>query len=68
MSLLLNLLQKFLELENSKNEAGYTVKFRRSYSLDPRSKELGARLVINLEKLYLSLKKLGLEISNANDI
>ena len=60
--------QKFLELENSKNEAGYTVKFREDpILLDPRSKELGARLVINLEKLYLSLKKLGLEISDANE-
>ena len=60
--------QKFLELENSKNEAGYTFKFREDpILLDPRSKELGARLVINLEKLYLSLKKLGLEISNANE-
>ena len=60
--------QKFLELENSKDEAGYTVKFREDrILLDPRSKELGARLVINLEKLYLSLKKLGLEISDANE-
>ena len=60
--------QKFLEIKNSKNEAGYTVKFREDpILLDPRSKELGARLVINLEKLYLSLKKLGLEISNANE-
>ena len=24
--------------------------------LDPRNKDLGARLIINLEKLYLSLK------------
>ena len=35
--------------------------------MDPRSKELGARLVINLEKLYLSLKKLGLEVSDKID-
>ena len=60
--------KKFLELENSKDEAGYTVKFREDpILLDPRSKELGARLVINLEKLYLSLKKLGLEISDSNE-
>ena len=60
--------QKFLELENSKNEVGYTLKFREDpILLDPRSKELGARLVINLEKLYLSLKKLGLEISDSNE-
>ncbi len=60
--------QKFLELENSKDEVGYTVKFREDpILLDPRSKDLGARLVINLEKLYLSLKKLGLEISDSNE-
>ena len=35
--------------------------------MDPRSKELGARLIINLEKLYLSLKKLGLEISEVDE-
>ena len=29
--------------------------------LDPRNKDLGARLIINLEKLYLSLKKLQLK-------
>ena len=29
--------------------------------LDPRNKYLGARLIINLEKLYLSLKKLNLQ-------
>ena len=29
--------------------------------LDPRNKQLGARLIINLEKLYLSLKKLDLK-------
>ena len=29
--------------------------------LDPRNKDLGARLIINLEKLYLSLKKLELK-------
>ena len=29
--------------------------------LDPRNKNLGARLIINLEKLYLSLKKLELK-------
>tara|TARA_Y100000816_G_scaffold66200_1_gene43967 strand:+ start:246 stop:1127 length:882 start_codon:yes stop_codon:yes gene_type:complete len=60
--------EKFLEIENSKNEEGFTIKFREDpILLDPRSKELGARLIINLEKLYLSLKKLGLEVSNVNE-
>ena len=60
--------EKFLEIENSKDEEGYTIKFREDpIVLDPRSKKLGARLVINLEKLYLSLKKLGLEVSDVDD-
>ena len=59
---------KFLEIENSKDVAGFTIKFREDpILLDPRFSELGARLVINLEKLYLSLKKLQLEISDANE-
>jgi folate-binding protein YgfZ len=41
---------------------GYTFKYREDpIILDPRNKDLGARLIINLEKLYLSLKKLNLE-------
>ncbi len=60
--------EKFLEIENSKDEAGFTIKFREDpILLDPRHKELGARLVINIEKLYLSLKKLGLEVSDINE-
>ncbi len=60
--------EKFLEIENSKNEEGFTIKFREDpILLDPRSKELGARLIINLEKLYLSLKKLRLEVSDVNE-
>ena len=35
--------------------------------LDPRNKNLGARLIINLEKLYLSLKKLGLKNSPVDE-
>ena len=60
--------EKFLEIENSKDTEGSTIKFREDpVFLDPRSKELGARLIINLEKLYLSLKKLGLEISEVDE-
>ena len=56
--------EKFLEFEGSKNIAGNTIKYREdSILLDPRSKDLGARLIINLEKLYLSLKKLKLKDS-----
>jgi hypothetical protein len=35
--------------------------------LDPRNTNLGARLIINLEKLYLSLKKLNLKTSKVED-
>ena len=60
--------EKFLEIENSKDKEGSTIKFREDpIFLDPRSKELGARLIINLEKLYLSFKKLGLEISEVDE-
>ena len=51
--------EKFLGLKNTKNEEGYTIKFRQDpIFLDPRNSKLGARLIINLEKLYLSIKKL----------
>ena len=54
--------EKFLTFENAKDIAGFTVKYREDpIFLDPRNKNLGARLVINLEKLYLSLKKLDLQ-------
>ena len=54
--------EKFLSIEGSKDLLGYTFKYREDpIILDPRNKNLGARLIINLEKLYLSLKKLGLK-------
>ena len=56
--------EKFLSLENTKDVEGFTTKFREDVILlDPRNTELGARLIINLEKLYLSIKKLELKIS-----
>ena len=52
---------KFLTFDGAKDDPGFTIKYREDpIILDPRSKELGARLIINLEKLYLSLKKLDL--------
>ena len=60
--------EKFLSLENAKEENGFTIKYREdSIVLDPRNKELGGRLFVNLEKLYLSTKKLGLKLSNSDD-
>jgi len=49
-------------MEDSKDILGFTFKYREDpIILDPRNKNLGARLIINLEKLYLSLKKLDLK-------
>ena len=54
--------EKYLSLEGSRDTLGFTFKFREDpIILDPRNKNLGARLIINLEKLYLSLKKLDLK-------
>ena len=53
--------EKYLSMEGAKDILGFTFKYREDpIILDPRNKELGARLIINLEKLYLSLKKLDL--------
>ena len=60
--------EKFLSFEDVKDVAGFTLKYREDpIILDPRNKNLGARLIINLEKLYLSLKKLDLHYSNLKD-
>ena len=60
--------EKFLTFEKAQNIPGFTFKYREDpIFLDPRNKLLGARLIINLEKLYLSLKKLDLQDSNIKD-
>ena len=60
--------EKFLTFEDAKDQTGFTIKYREDpILLDPRNKELGARLIINLEKLYLSLKKLDLHDSNLKE-
>ena len=54
--------EKFLKFEGAKDLAGSTLKYNKDpVLLDPRNKKLGGRLIINLEKLYLSLKKLDLK-------
>ena len=58
--------EKFLSLENNQTP-GFTIKYAEDpLILDPRNKKLGARLITNLEKLYLSLKKLNLKIVDKN--
>ena len=60
--------EKFLTFNGSKDIPGFTLKYREDpIFLDPRNQQLGARLVINLEKLYLSLKKLDLHDANLKD-
>jgi folate-binding protein YgfZ len=60
--------EKFLTFDEAQDISGFTLKYREDpIFLDPRNKQLGARLIINLEKLYLSLKKLGLQDSNLKE-
>ena len=61
-------LEKFKSIENISDSPGFTIKFREDpIVLDPRNIKLGARLIINLEKLYLSIKKLNLNTGNINE-
>ncbi len=60
--------KKFLTFDEAKDQPGCTIKYREDpIFLDPRNKQLGARLIINLEKLYLSLKKLDLHDANLKE-
>ena len=60
--------EKFLTFDKVQDKIGFTIKYREDpIFLDPRNKQLGARLIINLEKLYLSLKKLNLHDANLRE-
>jgi folate-binding protein YgfZ len=60
--------EKFLTFDGAEDQLGSTIKYREDpIFLDPRNKDLGARLIINLEKLYLSLKKLDLNDANLKE-
>ena len=60
--------EKFQTFEDTKDIPGFTLKYREDpIFLDPRNKQLGARLIINLEKLNLSLKKLDLHDADLKD-
>ena len=53
---------RFMQFDQAKDQVGFTLKYREDpILLDPRHKKLGGRIIINLEKLYLSLKKLELK-------
>ena len=60
--------EKFLSMNASRDELGFTLKYEEdSILLDPRNKNLGARLIINFEKLNLSLNKLQLQSVNQEE-
>ena len=49
-------------------DRGYTTKYNEDHVLlDPRNKKLGGRIIANLEKLYMSLKKMKLKSSNIDE-
>ena len=56
-------LEKFNEIQSESKESSDTIIYRESpLFIDPRKKELGARIVSSLEKLHLTIKKLSLKI------
>ena len=60
--------EKFISFDEAKDLPGNTFKYGEDpVFLDPRHKKLGGRLIINLEKLYLSLKKLDLKSINPKE-
>jgi folate-binding protein YgfZ len=57
--------EKFMKFDEANDSLGFTFKYKEDpIFLDPRNKMLGGRLIINLEKLYLTLKKL--ELNNTD--
>tara|TARA_B100000963_G_scaffold185629_1_gene161367 strand:+ start:1359 stop:2246 length:888 start_codon:yes stop_codon:yes gene_type:complete len=60
--------EKFLSILGAKDELGHTIKYNEDHVLlDPRNKKLGGRIIANLEKLYMSLKKMKLKSSNIDE-
>ncbi len=56
-------IDKFVEIQNNEKMNTDTFLFRQSpLFIDPRNKELGARILSKLEKLHLTIKKLNLNI------
>ena len=60
--------EKFEEIKKQENKSAQTLIYRDSPVFkDPRSKKLGSRVLSNLEKLYLTIKKLALKIEDNNN-
>ena len=58
--------EKFLSLDNAKDIEGNTLKYDKDpVVLDPRSKYLGGRLIINFEKLDKSVENLKLKLEDS---
>ena len=56
-------LEKFIEIQKNENKTSNTIIYRNSHLyIDPRNKKLGVRILSTLEKLHLTIKKLGLNI------
>ena len=59
---------KFKELQGDLKSNKNTITYRDTpIFLDPRNKKLGARIISNLEKLYLTIKKLNLSIIDSKE-
>ena len=55
--------EKFKEIQSENNQSTNTILYRESpIFIDPRKKELGARILSSLEKLHLTIEKLNLKI------
>ena len=61
-------LEKFTEIQNNESKNTDTIVYRDSpVFIDPRNKKLGARILSTLEKLHLTIKKLDLKITKAEN-
>ena len=61
-------LDKFKEIQNFEKKSADTIVYNEDLIfIDPRKKELGARIVSSLDRLYLTIKKLNLKVTNEKD-
>jgi len=59
--------EKFKEIQSDNNKLTDTILYRESpLFIDPRKKDLGARILSSLEKLHLTVKKLNLKIIDSS--
>jgi len=59
---------KFVEIQREVNNTSNTITYRDCpFFIDPRDNKLGARILSPLEKLYLTIKKLSLNIIDEDD-